>query len=240
MREVRSSCQLNKTCLSHPLKWRQQKLSEFGSKRCVLMCTYSQDSQHLLWFNVHGQTYQFKALQFSLATAPLDFTRVVKEGKLILWSRIIQGHRYLDNWWLGVRKRHQCLVQTKKLVQRLGFVIKFWKRSKLKSTQDWLSRLPLHFGTRKVLSNTKQMKRPKKSIQDMEISSETVPRLLMSLIGVLASLEKAIPICQLHIRPLQWYLKTNCQYSQSIDLSISVPNLLKKHLQWWKILKIGI
>ena len=68
----------------------------------------------------------------------------------------------------------------------------------------------------------------------MEIASQTTPRLLMYLIGVLASLEKTIPMDWLHMRPFQWYLKTNWQYPQSLDLKIPVSNLLKKHLQWWK------
>ena len=41
----------------------------------------------------------------------------------------------------------------------------------------------------------------------MEIASQTTPRLLMSLMGVLASLEKTIPMGRLHMRPFQWYLK---------------------------------
>ena len=68
----------------------------------------------------------------------------------------------------------------------------------------------------------------------MEIASQTTPRLLMSLIGVLASLEKTIPMGRLHMRPFQWYLKTNWQYPQSLDLKIPVSNFLKSHLQWWK------
>ena len=81
-----------------------------------------------------------------------------------------------------------------------------------------------------------------KSVLDMEIASQTTPRLLMSLIGVLASLEKTIPMGRLHMRPFQWYLKTHWQYPQSLDLKIPVSNLLKSHLQWWKDkknLKIG-
>ena len=56
-----------------------------------------QDFQHLLQFNVHGQTYQFKALNFRLATIPLVFTPVVKEVKLILQSLRISVHQYLDH-----------------------------------------------------------------------------------------------------------------------------------------------
>ena len=68
----------------------------------------------------------------------------------------------------------------------------------------------------------------------MEIASQTTPRLLMSLIGVPASLEKTIPMGRLRMRPFQWYLKTNWQYPQSLDLKIPVSNFLKSHLQWWK------
>ena len=56
----------------------------------------------------------------------------------------------------------------------------------------------------------------------------------MSLIGVPASLEKTIPMGRLRMRPFQWYLKTNWQYPQSLDLKIPVSNFLKSHLQWWK------
>ena len=41
-------------------------------------------SQHLLRFHVVGQTYQFWALPFGIATAPVEFTQVVKEVKLML------------------------------------------------------------------------------------------------------------------------------------------------------------
>ena len=59
--------------------------------------------------------------------------------------------------------------------------------------------------------------------------SETTPRLLMSLIG-----EKTIPMGWLHMCPLQWYLKSNWQYPQSLDLKIPISNLLLRHLQLWK------
>ena len=61
-------------------------------------CTFLRDSEHLLWFIVYGQTYHFKALQFGLATASPEFTGVVKEEKLVLQSRGIRIHQYLDHW----------------------------------------------------------------------------------------------------------------------------------------------
>ena len=86
----------------------------------------------------------------------------------------------------------------------------------------------------KVFPTEKKLKILEKAVQDMEVVSQTTPRLLMSLIGVLASLEKTIPMGRLHMRPFQWYLKTHWQYPQSLDLKIPVSNLLKSYLQWWK------
>ena len=51
-----------------------------------------------LRFHVQGQTYQFKALPFGLATAPLEFTVVVKEVKLMALHKGIRIHQYLDDW----------------------------------------------------------------------------------------------------------------------------------------------
>ena len=170
------------------------------------------DSQHLLRFHVDNRTYQFKALPFGLATAPLEFTRIVKEAKLVLQSRGIRVHQYLDDWLLRASSQHQCMSQTKELlhtVQELGFVINF-EKSELVPTQK-IDFLGYHFDLLrgKVFPTLKKLKILAKAVQDMEVVSQTTPRLLMSLIGVLASLEKTIPMGRLHMRPFQWYLKTH-------------------------------
>ena len=56
----------------------------------------------------------------------------------------------------------------------------------------------------------------------------------MSLIGVLASLEKTVPMGRLHMRPFQWYLKTHWRYPQSLDMKIPCAEILKSHLNWWR------
>ena len=53
-----------------------------------------------LRFFLKGQTFQLTALSFDLATAPLKFTKVVKEVKLMAQARAIRIHQYLDDWLL--------------------------------------------------------------------------------------------------------------------------------------------
>ena len=57
-------------------------------------------SRKYLRFFLNSKAYQFTALPFGLATAPLEFTKVVKEVKLMAQSRGIRIHQYLDNWLL--------------------------------------------------------------------------------------------------------------------------------------------
>ena len=93
------------------------------------------DSQHWLCFHVDKQTYRFKALPLRLVTAPLYFMRIVK--RLVLQSRGIRVHQYLDDWLLRANTRHQCQLHTKELIheiQELGFVINF-EKSEIKPTQ---------------------------------------------------------------------------------------------------------
>ena len=54
----------------------------------------------------------------------------------------------------------------------------------------------------------------------------------MSLIGSMASMEKAIPLGRQHMRPLQWYLKTHWRYPLSQDIPFSWVPVQRDHLQW--------
>ena len=65
----------------------------------------AQRSRKYLRFFLNNETFQFTALPFGLATAPLEFTKVVKEVKLMAPAKVIQIHQYLDNWVL----RAPCL-----------------------------------------------------------------------------------------------------------------------------------
>ena len=98
------------------------------------------------------QTKGFWALSFGVATAPLEFTRIVKEVKLLTQARNLRIHQYLDNWLLWSPTKEQCLKHSEnllKLVQELGWLIDFQK-SKLVPTQK-LDFLGYHFDLQRGL-----------------------------------------------------------------------------------------
>ena len=55
-------------------------------------------SRKYLRFHFQNQSFQFLALPFGLSAAPMEFTCVVKEVKLMAQSRGIRIHQYLDDW----------------------------------------------------------------------------------------------------------------------------------------------
>ena len=89
-----------------------------------------EQSRKYLRFHVQGRTYQFKALPFGLSTAPLEFTVVAKEVKLMATQRGIRIHQYLDDWLVRARSHQVCLQHTLELVQicqRLGWLVNMEK-----------------------------------------------------------------------------------------------------------------
>ena len=116
-------------------------------------------SQHLLRFHVAGQTYQFWALPFGIATAPLEFTRVVKEVKLMLQNRGIRIHQYLADWLLCPIRR--SLLRTVKGTSRVRS--KAWVGNQLPKirakaySKFQLPRLQVRLGQGRSLTHRKEM-----------------------------------------------------------------------------------
>ena len=89
-----------------------------------------EQSRKYLRFHVQGLTYQFKALPFGLSTAPLEFTVVAKEVKLMATHKGIRIHQYLDDWLVRSKSRKTCLHHTQvliKMCQDLGWLVNLEK-----------------------------------------------------------------------------------------------------------------
>ena len=96
-----------------------------------------------------------------------------------------------------------------------------------------------HFDLQRGLVFPTQKKLGQLKVQTVCIRKSLVltPRKLMSLIGILASLEKTVQLGRLHMRPFQWYLKSHCKFPQSLNKRIPVTGNFLKHLKWWEDLQ---
>ena len=87
-------------------------------------------SRKYLRFHFQSQSYQFRALPFGLSTAPMEFTCVVKEVKLMAESRGIRIHQYLDDWLIRAPTKESCHQGTQSLLalcQELGWIVNLQK-----------------------------------------------------------------------------------------------------------------
>ena len=94
-------------------------------QRCIHIPIHSQSRKYMR-FHLQGRSYQFKALPFGLSTAPMEFTVVAKEVKLMALQKGIRIHQYLDDWLVRASTHHTCLQHTQTLVtlcQELGWLV---------------------------------------------------------------------------------------------------------------------
>ena len=195
-----------------------------------------EQSRKYLRFHVQGHTYQFKALPFGLSTAPLEFTVVAKEVKLVAMHKGIRIHQYLDDWLVRARSHHVCLQHTKDLVrmcQDLGWLVNL-EKSELESKQvfDFVGyQFDIRSGRVRPTMDRWQTLRTK--IQTLLALPVCPVRQFMSLIGLLTATEKQVHLGRLHMRPIQWHLKNHWRVPESLEKVILIPKSLHPHLQWW-------
>ena len=74
------------------------------------------NSRKYLRFCYRSQVFQFTSLPFGLATAPQVFTMIVREVKLMVLSRGLRFHQYLDDWLIRSQSEEEAQVNTQAVV----------------------------------------------------------------------------------------------------------------------------
>ena len=195
-----------------------------------------EQSRKYLRFHVQGRTYQFKALPFGLSTAPMEFTVLAKEVKLMAIHRGIRIHQYLDDWLMRARSQQICLQHTQilaKMCQKLGWLVNLEKSGlEPKQVFDFVGyQFDLRSG--RVRPTPDRWQSLQDRIQALLLLPACPVRQFMSLIGLLTATEKQIHLGRLHMRPIQWHLKNNWRVPESLEKIIPLPRSLHPHLQWW-------
>ena len=195
-----------------------------------------EQSRKYLRFHIQGRTYQFKALPFGLSTAPMEFTVIAKEVKLMAICRGIRIHQYLDDWLVRATSHQACCKDTQilvKLCQDLGWLVNL-EKSELEPKQifDFVGyQFDLRSG--RVRPTQDRWKSLQDKIQELLALPACPVRQFMSLIGLLTATEKQVHLGRLHMRPIQWHLKNNWRVPESLEKFIPLPKSLHPHLKWW-------
>ena len=196
----------------------------------------SQRSRKYLRFFLGKKAYQFTALPFDLATAPLEFTKVVKEVKLMAQARGIRIHQYLDDCLVRAPDQETCRLHTQTLLalcRELGWVVNM-EKSELTPQQVfnfvgyWFDLL-----SGRVLPTQDRWITLQQKLQFIKGRKSCSVRQFMSLIGLLTATEKQVWAGRLHMRPVQWHLKRHWHVPKSLEKIIPIPLSLHPPLDWW-------
>ena len=160
---------------------------------------------------------------------------VAKEVKLMVIHRGIRIHQNLDDWLVRATSHQACLQHTQELVQicqDLGWLVNL-EKSELEPKQvfDFVGyRFDLQSGRVRPTSDCWQ------ALQEKILGLFRLPicrvQEFMSLIGLLTTTEKQVHLGRLHMRPIQWHLKSNWRVPESLEKVIPIPRSLHPHLQW--------
>ena len=196
----------------------------------------AQRSRKYLRFHLNKISYQFTSLPFGLATAPLEFTKVVKEVKLMAQARGIRIHQYLDDWLLRAPSQEICLQHTRTLLdlcQGLGWLVNMQKSGLV--PQQVFNFVGYRFDllTGRVLPTQDRMTCLREKLLFIKARTSCTVRQFMSLIGLLTATEKQVWSGRLHMRPIQWHLKRHWHVPEVLEKVIPVPMSLHPHLDWW-------
>ena len=82
--------------------------------------TYTRTIQEMPEISHQGRAYQFKALPFGLSTAPLEFTVMPKQVKLMAIHKDLRSHQYLDDWLVRASSHQACLQHSQDLVNNVS------------------------------------------------------------------------------------------------------------------------
>ena len=193
-------------------------------------------SRKYLRFQVQDQTYQFKALPFGLSTAPMEFTVITKEVKLMAMHKGIRIHQYLDDWLVRAKSPQACLQHTQilvKICQDLGWLVNL-EKSELEPKQVFnFVGYQFDLKSGRVRPTPDRWQSLQGKIQQLLLLPACPARQFMSLIGLLTATEKQVHLGRLHMRPIQWHLKNNWRVPESLEKVIPLPRSLHPHLCWW-------
>ena len=121
---------------------------------------------------------------------------IVKEVKLMALTKGIRLHQYLDDWLIIAQSQEEAQVNTQTVVdltQSLGWIIN-QEKSELKPSQVFsFVGYKYHLDSALVKPNQERWHKLQDLILRLKSKYILTARCLMSLIGLLASIEKMVP-----------------------------------------------
>lgn len=190
-----------------------------------------------LRFSYMGRHLQYRALPFSLASAPRCFTKILVALIAHLRSIRVRLQAYLDDILIqapSLQRAQDDLHLTLQALQALGLLVNFPKSQLTPETR--LTHLGAIIDTRLGKVFLSQEKRDNLRLLICQILLEPmVPLVTLSrLLRKMASCINIVPWAHLHARGFQWFLLPHQRTRSSNSLAkVRVPLSVYRSSHWW-------
>ncbi|CAM4662369.1 unnamed protein product [Leuciscus chuanchicus] len=164
-----------------------------------------------LRFAFGGKAYQYRVLPFGLALSPRTFTKCVDAALAPLRLQGIRIMNYIDDW-LILAQSHQLAVQHRDVVlahmKELGL-----RLNAKKSVLSPLQRTTFLGVVWDSVSMQARLSPPRidsilAAVKSVKLGQLLTVKQFQRLLGLMAAASNVIPFGLLHMRPLQWWLRT--------------------------------
>ena len=192
-------------------------------------------SRRYLRFCVGDSVYQFRALCFSVSTAPQAFTRIMAPVSSIMHCHGFRILRYLNDW-LVLGSTFQDIVRARDfllwLCHRLRIMVNLSKSSLDPSqTQDYLG-MTITTSPLRVFLTLKQVQKLSLLLQEFRSDRLHPVSVWRRLLGVMSSMSAIVPGAHLRMRSLQLRLNASGPLVLDEDL-VSWDDGCLRDLRWW-------
>lgn len=215
---------------------RNYYLAKTDLKDAYLTVPIYRGHRKYLRFRWEDRRFQFKSLPFGLVTAPRVFTKLLRPVAAKLRLQVLLLIVYLDDILImedspTKLKKHAQLLVTQ--LQDLDFVLNtkknVWKPSQLIRFLGFLvdsKTMSLSLPSEKILKIQKECRH-------MLIKTSTTARELAHLIGLLTSVNAAMPTAPLHYRALQRLCNRTTGHSRQYGHLINLEAESRGDLSFW-------
>jgi hypothetical protein len=200
---------------------------------CVSM---AERHKRFLRFQWKSTLYEFQCLPFGLASAPRDFTKLLKPLIAMLRRIGIRLIIYLDDILLMNQNPEELRKDGKTLaflIERLGFLVNKKKSVMIPSQEiEFLGMKVNSIAMEMALPNEKIQKIKEKCQQCIRAQQLSV-RQLAEIIGMLSAAAAAVLPAPLQYRHLQLLKIRSLISSQSYESKVTLTPESKEELRWW-------
>lgn len=213
------------------------QMASLDLEDAYLLVAIHLDHRKFLRFQWRGNTFQFSALPFGLATAPYIFTKLLRPVVASLRAQGYESVLYLDDFLLLAPSKAVCRLNAQahiNLLSSLGFAINFQK-SELEPSHE---RKYLGFVFNSVQQSVAIPEQRRRNlyalVSSLSRNSHCSIQVLASMIGSLVSICPAVQYGLLYTKSFERakYLALK-RFANNFSAIMKLPSSLNEDFRWW-------